>query len=99
MYSLSLSLSLVLYRLCMELVGTIGREWMVSQIRIYSASSAFVQWNTHHQSHVYKIRMVHARERFSTAHSINSYGSGVNIFTAVSDIAALAMSVSELASQ
>ena len=31
---------------CMELAGTIGREWMVTQIRIYSASSAFVQSNT-----------------------------------------------------
>jgi hypothetical protein len=43
--------------------------------------------------------MVHARERFSTAYGINSYGSGFYIFTAVSDIATLAISVSELASQ
>ena len=47
-------------------------EYTAHHQRLYKA----IQWNTHHRSHVHKIRMVHARERFSTAHGINSYGSG-----------------------
>ena len=54
------------------------KEYIDLQHIMRRCRSNAIEWNTH-RSYVYKIRMVHTRDRFSTAHSIKSYGSGFRV--------------------